>query len=182
LVTAGRHATVRRPIAEKHLQLISPNSPLVNRQSCDLILFVLLPQMGCAAACTAADIQLTFDRRSAAQIPRLDSGVNARGVGTGSTRFRVARSLISGSPAVMACPRFAKTISQWLVESIPLKLIRWADKIGHRGPHLEDEDGHSHASPVAVLRDADLRSAPQERLMDDIDMTRTSEMLAVPSG
>jgi hypothetical protein len=82
LVAAGRHATVRRPIAEKHLQLISPNSPLVNRQSCDLILFVSLPQMGCAAACTAADIQLTFDRRSAAQIARLDSGVNARGVGT----------------------------------------------------------------------------------------------------
>jgi hypothetical protein len=33
------------------------------------------------------------------------------------------------------------------------------------------------ASPVAVHRDADLRSAPQDEVMDGIDMIRTSKTL-----
>jgi hypothetical protein len=100
LVAAGRRAMVPRPIAEKHLQLICPNSPLVNRQSCVLILFVSLRQMGRAATCTAADIQLTFDRPAR----RVDSGVNARDVGTSRLLTRVfaqrTTSMMTGEPHI----------------------------------------------------------------------------------
>jgi len=41
-------------------------------------------------------------------------------------------------------------------------------------PSRRIDSGHDLA---AVLRDADLRSPPQTRLMDNVDTTRTSETL-----